>query len=120
MKKSGVWFGVWAAVTMGLGMGVGPVAWAAESGKAPGAAKPSLTVTVAMPQMASMAQKISANGSLAAWQEAIIGAEANGLKITDVRVNVGDRVQRGQVLATLQSVQQELDQLVERWAELEG
>lgn len=105
MKKSGVWFGVWAAVTMELGLciGVGPVAWAAESGKAPGAAKPSLTVTVATPQMASMAQKISANGSLAAWQEAIVGAEANGLKITEVRVNVGDRVQRGDVLATLQA-----------------
>jgi RND family efflux transporter MFP subunit len=50
-----------------------------------------------------MAQKISANGNLAAWQEAIIGAEASGLKITEVRVNVGDRVQRGDVLATLQS-----------------
>jgi RND family efflux transporter MFP subunit len=67
------------------------------------AAKPSLTVTTALPVKADWAQKISANGSLAAWQEAIIGAEANGLKITDVRVNVGDRVQRGQVLATLQS-----------------
>jgi multidrug efflux pump subunit AcrA (membrane-fusion protein) len=48
-------------------------------------------------------KKISAKGSLAAWQEAIIGAEVNGLKITDVRVNVGDRVQRGDVLAVLQS-----------------
>jgi hypothetical protein len=37
------------------------------------------------------AETISANGSLFAWQEAIIGAEANGLKITDVRVNVGAR-----------------------------
>ena len=50
-----------------------------------------------------MAQRLSANGSLAAWQEALIGAEANGLKITEVRVNVGDRVQRGDVLATLQA-----------------
>jgi HlyD family secretion protein len=50
-----------------------------------------------------LAQKISANGNLAAWQEAIIGAEANGLKITEVRVNVGDRVQRGDVLAVLQA-----------------
>ena len=101
MKKCGVWVGVWAMVGMSLGMGVGPVAWAAESNKA--SAKPTLTVTVAAPQMASMAQKISANGSLAAWQEAIVGAEANGLKITEVRVNVGDRVQRGDVLATLQA-----------------
>ena len=79
--------------------------WAADdkSKSPPAAAKPTLTVTTAQPLQANWAQKISANGSLAAWQEAIIGAEANGLKITDVRVNVGDRVQSGQVLATLQS-----------------
>ena len=99
MKKAGVWVGLFAGVCLGLGH------WplAAQDAKAPQAAKPSLSVTVAAPQMASMVQKISANGSLAAWQEAIIGAEANGLKITDVRVNVGDRVQRGDVLATLQA-----------------
>jgi HlyD family secretion protein len=79
--------------------------WAADdkSKSSPSAPKPSLTVTTAQSLQANWAQKISANGSLAAWQEAIIGAEANGLKITDVRVNVGDRVQSGQVLATLQS-----------------
>ena len=76
---------------------------AADEKQAPAAAKPTLTVTTAQPLQANWAQMISANGSLAAWQEAIIGAEANGLKITDVRVNVGDRVQRDQVLATLQS-----------------
>lgn len=65
--------------------------------------KPSLTVTVTIPQTANLIQKISANGNLAAWQEAVIGAEANGLKITEVRVNVGDRVRRGDVLAVLQA-----------------
>jgi hypothetical protein len=45
-----------------------------EKGKAPPPAKPSLTVTVTTPQTASLAQKISANGNLAAWQEAVIGA----------------------------------------------
>ena len=97
MKKAGVWMGVWACVCLGLAHG----SLAAQENKTPQATKPSLSVTVAVPQMASMVQKISANGSLAAWQEAIIGAEANGLKITDVQVNVGDRVQRGDVLATL-------------------
>jgi RND family efflux transporter MFP subunit len=77
--------------------------WAAQDKSVPAAAKPSLTVTTAQAIKAEWSQKIKANGSVAAWQEAIIGAEANGLKITDVRVNVGDRVQRGQVLATLQS-----------------
>jgi HlyD family secretion protein len=97
MKKSVVW--VWAGVLWGLT----GVAQAADDRQPAAATKPSLTVNVVMPQTASMAQKISANGNLAAWQEAIIGAEANGLKITEVRVNVGDRVQRGDVLAVLQA-----------------
>jgi HlyD family secretion protein len=97
MKKSGIW--VWAVVLVGVSW----VAQAADDRQPTAAAKPSLTVNVVTPQTTSLAQKINANGSLAAWQEAIIGAEANGLKITDVRVNVGDRVQRGDVLATLQS-----------------
>ena len=67
------------------------------------ASKPSLTVNVVGPSQLDINQTIMANGSLAAWQEALIGAEANGLKITDVRVNVGDRVKRGDVLAMLQS-----------------
>lgn len=82
------------------------MAWAiqaAENSKPPAPSKPSLTVMVGLPQNINLSQKISATGNLAAWQEAIIGAEANGLKITEVRVNVGDRVQRGDVLATLQS-----------------
>jgi RND family efflux transporter MFP subunit len=102
MKTSGV--GVWACVwVLASAAGAASVALAAEDNKASSAAKPSLTVTVTTPQTASLVQKISANGNLAAWQEAVIGAEANGLKITEVRVNVGDRVQRGDVLATLQS-----------------
>ena len=67
------------------------------------ASKPSLTVNVVSPSQLDINQTIMANGSLAAWQEALIGAEANGLQITDVRVNVGDRVKRGDVLAMLQS-----------------
>jgi RND family efflux transporter MFP subunit len=67
------------------------------------ASKPSLTVNVVSPSQLDINQTVMANGSLAAWQEALIGAEANGLKITDVRVNVGDRVKRGDVLAMLQS-----------------
>ena len=89
-------------MSAGLAMALAMPLWAAQDKPAP-VAKPSLTVTTARPVQAEWAQKINANGSLAAWQEAIIGAEANGLKITDVHVNVGDRVQRGQVLATLQS-----------------
>jgi RND family efflux transporter MFP subunit len=63
------------------------------------AQKPALTVTSAKPQPASLPIKLSANGNVAAWQEAVIGSESNGLRLTEVRVNVGDVVRAGQVLA---------------------
>jgi len=67
------------------------------------ATKPALSVNVTKPTKLEFNQQVIANGSLAAWQEAIISAEANGLKITEVRVNVGDRVKQGDVIAVLQS-----------------
>ena len=69
---------------------------------APGAAaaKAALTVTATQPQRAELATGISANGNIAPWQEAVIGAESNGWRLAEVRVNVGDVVKRGQVLAT--------------------
>lgn len=96
-----------SVVAVGLSLGLAffflPL-WAQEKNPTPSVSvKPSLTVSVALPQSASMVQRLQANGSLAAWQEAVVGAEANGLKITEVRVNVGDRVQRGDVLALLQA-----------------
>jgi HlyD family secretion protein len=63
------------------------------------AAKAALTVSSVSPTSGNLAVKLSANGTIAAWQEASIGAEVNGLKLSDVRVNVGDVVRKGQVLA---------------------
>jgi len=62
--------------------------------------KPALAVTTVQPSQASLPIYLTANSTVTAWQEAIIGSESNGLKLTDVRVNVGDVVKRGQVLAT--------------------
>jgi HlyD family secretion protein len=74
---------------------------AAKAGAASGsAARPVLTVNVTKPQIADWPVRLSANGNVVAWQEAIVGAEANGLRLNDVRVNVGDQVKKGQVLAT--------------------
>lgn len=63
-------------------------------------ATPSLSVNVISPQPALLSLSITANGNIAAWQEASLGNETNGLKLVDVKVNVGDIVQRGQLLAT--------------------
>jgi HlyD family secretion protein len=62
--------------------------------------KPALNVITARPQSSELALKLAANGNIAGWQETIVGAEVNGLRLTDVRVNVGDIVKRGQVLAS--------------------
>lgn len=64
------------------------------------APKPALTVTTALPTPTSLPITLTANGNIVAWQEAIIGSESNGLRLTEVRVNVGDNVRKGQVLAT--------------------
>jgi RND family efflux transporter MFP subunit len=63
------------------------------------APKPALTVTSATPQSAQLPISLSANGNVAAWQEANIGSESNGLRLQEVRVNVGDAVRAGEVLA---------------------
>jgi RND family efflux transporter MFP subunit len=71
-----------------------------KAAAAPAPAKAALTVTVVQPQQATLASAVNANGNVAAWQEAVVGAEVNGARLAEVRVNVGDVVRRGQVLAT--------------------
>ena len=78
-----------------------------------GQTRPAMTVTTAQPQRTPVPLRLAANGNVAAWQEAIIGAESNGLRLTDVRVNVGDMVKAGQVLATFsaETVQADVEQV---------
>ena len=76
-----------------------PRSGSAATDKPAANAKPVLTVTTARPQLAQLPQLLAANGDIAAWQEASIGSEANGLRLTEVLVNVGDAVRTGQVLA---------------------
>jgi len=71
----------------------------ASSASATSGTKPSLTVTATQVGQSQMSTKLVANGSVAAWQDAIIGSESNGLRIAEVLVNIGDVVSRGQVLA---------------------
>ncbi|MFQ3786483.1 efflux RND transporter periplasmic adaptor subunit [Halomonas sp. A29] len=66
-------------------------------------AQSALTVAVTTPRPTMLPTILSANGDIMAWQEASIGTEANGLRLASVEVNVGDVVQRGQVLATFAS-----------------
>ena len=61
--------------------------------------RPALTISIVKPQWVSMPATIRANGNIAAWQEASIGSQVGGLRVAEVRVNVGDIVKRDQVLA---------------------
>ena len=65
--------------------------------------RPVLTVAVTSPQITALAVRVSANGDIMAWQEASVGTEADGLRLIEVMANVGDRVKRGQRLATFAS-----------------
>ena len=67
--------------------------------KAGPAVKPALTVTTVKPETADWPSALSANGNIAAWQEAAIGTETNGLRLVEVKAQVGDVVKRGQLLA---------------------
>jgi RND family efflux transporter MFP subunit len=67
----------------------------------PDAVKPALTVNVTSAVTQSLPSMLAANGTVAAWQEAIVGTEVNGLRVSELFVNVGDHVKKGQSLATL-------------------
>ncbi len=72
-----------------------------SSGETPAtnSAKPALTVSTARPVLGRLPLRLSANGNIAAWQEASIGTEANGLRLQEIRAAIGDTVRAGQVLA---------------------
>lgn len=86
------------------------------------ATRPALTVTTVTPQPVEWPQMLVANGNIAPWQEAVLGAEIGGLVLTEVAVDIGDRVRRGQVLARLDgdSVKAELAQSRAAAAEAEA
>ncbi|MFZ6707583.1 efflux RND transporter periplasmic adaptor subunit [Undibacterium sp. TC9W] len=76
----------------------------AASASAPAAkVKPALTVTTTKASSGNLVIKLAANGSVAAWQEALIGSEATGLRIQELHANIGDVVQRGQLLVSFAS-----------------
>lgn len=66
-------------------------------------ATPVLAVVMTRAQLSTLPRRIPASGNIAPWQEASVGTEVDGLQLTEVKVNVGDRVRRGQVLAVFKS-----------------
>lgn len=87
--------------------GSSPAAPAAGAGtpaapaKPPSAVRPALTVTLTTLQREEWPRTLHARGNVAAWQEAAVGAELAGYRVTEVLVNVGDAVKKGQTLARI-------------------
>jgi RND family efflux transporter MFP subunit len=72
-----------------------------RNGLAQQAAAPALTVAVTTPAQRDWPETVPASGWLKPWQEAIIASETTGLRITDVLVDVGSVVTKGQTLVRL-------------------
>lgn len=75
------------------------VATRSEATPAPAKPAAAMTVTVAAAGREQWPATLEASGAIAPWQEAVIGAQVGGLRLAEIRVNVGDHVKRGQVLA---------------------
>ena len=69
--------------------------------QAPSTSRPALTVRTTTLQADKWSRTLAANGSILPWQEAIISAQIQGLRISEVKVSIGDHVQQGDVLVTL-------------------
>jgi RND family efflux transporter MFP subunit len=63
-----------------------------------GTEQPVIAVTVAPVEVRSLARSVIGDGSVVPWQELVVGAEVGGLRVTEVSVDEGDQVRRGQVL----------------------
>ncbi|NOT20864.1 MAG: efflux RND transporter periplasmic adaptor subunit [Sideroxydans sp.] len=99
---SGAVFAVVAIAAAGVGCSK-PSA-AVEPAAAPVAAatsRPALTVRTTSLRDDKWGRSLAANGSILPWQEAVISAQIAGLRIAEVKVSIGDYVQQGQVLVTL-------------------
>lgn len=92
------------AVAMLIALGLATGCQKADTAPAiQAAARPALSVTAVAPTVLVWPRSLAASGDIAAWQEAVIGSEIGNYRLTEVRVNVGDRVTKGQVLARIAS-----------------
>ncbi|WP_162914217.1 efflux RND transporter periplasmic adaptor subunit [Taklimakanibacter lacteus] len=64
-------------------------------------ARNTMAVVAAQPVLTDWQDAIDASGIVSPWQEAIINAQIGGFQIVELRADVGDVVQEGQVLAVL-------------------
>ena len=106
------------AALAALAGGAGASGAVSDATSGPG--QPALAVAVTTLSQLVIPTRIAASGDIQPWQEASIGAEANGLRLVEVRVNVGDRVRRGELLARFAAETVEADLAQARAALIEA
>ncbi|MFH1600231.1 MAG: efflux RND transporter periplasmic adaptor subunit [Pseudomonadota bacterium] len=84
-----------------LALSCGLLLAACGSDQAAPPSTPSLSVSVAEPAMQTLPRRIAASGSIAAWEEVVLGVELSGQRVAAVEVEVGDVVEKGQPLLRL-------------------
>lgn len=67
----------------------------------PAVSRPALTVRTTALREDKWGRTLSANGSILPWQEAVISAQVQGVRLAEVKVSIGDHVKQGDVLVTL-------------------
>lgn len=84
----------------------------AQTEPSPAASAPAQAVTVAVVEPASITRTLATTGTVAAYDLIPVLPKASGLQLQQVRVDEGDRVSAGQVLAVLDSsvIQAQLSQ----------
>ncbi|WP_454916299.1 efflux RND transporter periplasmic adaptor subunit [Xanthobacter sediminis] len=95
---------VLALVTCLLGAAASLAPWAgpARAGEGQAAvAPPALTVSVLRPRRETLPEILLVTGSLLPREEIEVGPEVEGLRLEDILVEAGDRVEKDQVLARL-------------------
>jgi HlyD family secretion protein len=91
-----------------IGLGASAIALFGKDGTAGQAAKapvPSITVNVVEPSSTTFARQIAATGTISPRDELLIGSDASGVRLTEVTVDVGSVVQKGQLLARADDAQ---------------
>ena len=91
------------ASVLAVSLALNPVllSYAETPATADPAAKPALTVSSTSLQQEAWEVDILADGVITAWQEAVVSSEIGGLRITEVLVDVGQSVKKGEPLVKL-------------------
>lgn len=90
-----------ACLLAGYGVSAALAVAAEPAPEAKEGARAVLAVRTSAPQQRQWVRHVRATGNIAPWQEVIVSAQVAGLRIIDLRAQVGDAVKKGQVLAML-------------------